>query len=369
MKDEKGIALLLVLWIITLLTVICAEFSWTMRTETTIVRNFKEGEQAYYTAEAGINKAFVELMRFLNKPKTTIKEAESEEEEELPLLMPGSEPFQFFLGDHRCDITVQDESNKISINAFLARAKKNPGKLKQLLGQKLGLEGEQRDIVADSMIDWWDKDHNITGINGTEDDYYRSLDDPYECKDGQLNVIEELLLIRGIDEKIFYGDQGAPQKTITMTSEQLQSILSEGQEPLQEDVEIEEESIEGEPKINLGLVNIFTMHSNARDFKINLNTASLNQLLLLEGMDNSTAKEIIDARQEREFVRKDPRLPTFENYQLWAKDITVKDARRGRFYTIEAKGFAGNGPVSRTIQCTAMVTKNRFHILNWKDLM
>jgi len=62
-NNEKGIALLLVLWIVTLLTVICAEFSWTMRTETTTVTNFKEGEQAYYTAEAGINRAIVEMMR------------------------------------------------------------------------------------------------------------------------------------------------------------------------------------------------------------------------------------------------------------------------------------------------------------------
>ena len=61
MNNDKGIALLLVLSVITLLTVICAEFSWTMRTETVITRNFRDGEQAAYCAEAGINKAIVEL--------------------------------------------------------------------------------------------------------------------------------------------------------------------------------------------------------------------------------------------------------------------------------------------------------------------
>ena len=63
LKNEQGIALLMILWIITLLSVICAEFSWTMRSETVIVRNFKESEQAYYTAEAGVNRAIIELVR------------------------------------------------------------------------------------------------------------------------------------------------------------------------------------------------------------------------------------------------------------------------------------------------------------------
>ena len=69
MNNERGIALLLVLWVIALLTVICAEFSWTMRTETVITRNFRDGEQAAYSAEAGINKAVVELMKNMARPQ------------------------------------------------------------------------------------------------------------------------------------------------------------------------------------------------------------------------------------------------------------------------------------------------------------
>ena len=69
MNNERGIALLLVLWVIALLTVICAEFSWTMRTETVITRNFRDGEQAAYSAEAGINKAVVELMKNMARPR------------------------------------------------------------------------------------------------------------------------------------------------------------------------------------------------------------------------------------------------------------------------------------------------------------
>ena len=125
--NEQGIALLLVLWVITLLTVICAEFSWTMRTETVIARNFKEGEQAYYAAEAGINKTIVELIKNLNQPASSIPKEESEEfQEEAPLWEPGLEKIRFSFDEYACEITIEDENNKLSINAFLRAAKKIP---------------------------------------------------------------------------------------------------------------------------------------------------------------------------------------------------------------------------------------------------
>ena len=42
MKSETGIALFLVLWVLTLLSVIAGEFCFAMRTEVNMTRNFKE---------------------------------------------------------------------------------------------------------------------------------------------------------------------------------------------------------------------------------------------------------------------------------------------------------------------------------------
>ncbi len=161
-KNENGIALLLVLWIITLFAVICAEFSSTMRTETVIVRNYKDGEQAYYTAEAGINRAIIELERASKSIRQNFF-SEDEEEPEFVYWEPGGGPYVFNLDDFICEVKIEDENNRLGLNAFLKKAKTNPSLLKSLLNNKVGLEGEERDIVADSLIDWWDKDHNITG--------------------------------------------------------------------------------------------------------------------------------------------------------------------------------------------------------------
>jgi general secretion pathway protein K len=367
-RDERGIALLLVLWVITLLTVICAEFSWTMRTETVIVRNFKEGEQAYYAAEAGINKAIVELMRNLNQPPSASTEDESEELQEEVLWEPGLETIRFSFDEYACEIAIEDENNKLSINAFLREAKKNPTRLKALITDKIGLEGEERDTVADSMIDWWDADHDITGINGAERDYYLSLDEPYECRDGDLPVIEELLLVKGVTEQIYYGDAGNPEQATTMTAADLEELIKTGgsvpETAIEEESEERAEDLSGE-KRNLGLVNIFSTFSSSTSFKININTASIDQLVLLDGMDVGTARAIIRERQIRRFEDPADRLPEFKNYEVWSKDIIVRKGMGTQFYTIKSRGFAGS--VTRKITCTVLVSKNNFFILRWQE--
>ena len=61
-NETGGVALVLVVWVIVVLTAIVGEFSYTMRTEINIARNFKEEEEAYQLALAGIEKAKLELL-------------------------------------------------------------------------------------------------------------------------------------------------------------------------------------------------------------------------------------------------------------------------------------------------------------------
>jgi type II secretory pathway component PulK len=369
MNNDKGIALLLVLWVIALLTVICAEFSWTMRTETVITRNFRDGEQAAYCAEAGINKAIVELMRNMARPpaRSTLGEAETNAPE--IVWEAGIGPIPFSFGDYACAVSIEDENNKIGINAFLREAKKNPTKLKALLTEKIGLEGETRDTIADSMIDWWDTDHEITGVNGAEQDYYRSLADPHECRDGDLPVIEDLLLVKGIDEQVFYGDSGSPEQVIDIDAGALQALLSgEGgaAEPAagQQKKAAARDELD-EQQRNLGLVNIFSTFSTSTTFKIDANTASVEQLQLLEGMDAETAQLIVRARKEKRFTSPADRLPEFKNYGLWKKDISTGSEGEARYYRIKSRGMVE--AASRVITCVVLLTKNNFFVMHWQE--
>jgi hypothetical protein len=71
--------------------------------------------------------------------------------------------------------------------------------------KQCGMElGAERDAVIDSILDWRDtnREHRL---NGAEEDYYRGLDPPYSCKDGRIDVLEELLLVRGVTPELFFG--------------------------------------------------------------------------------------------------------------------------------------------------------------------
>ena len=91
-KAESGIALMLVLWVLTLLSVMVFEFCYTMRLEATIAHNFKEGARSYYIAQAGINRALIELVKaesavkkFKGSKDSMVKDknmGETEEDEE-----------------------------------------------------------------------------------------------------------------------------------------------------------------------------------------------------------------------------------------------------------------------------------------------
>jgi len=57
----------------------------------------------------------------------------------------------------------------------------------------------------DAILDWLDADDQPRP-GGFENPYYQNLETPYECKNGPMDSLEELLLIPGITPEVFYGD-------------------------------------------------------------------------------------------------------------------------------------------------------------------
>ena len=61
-RNRKGVALIMVLWILAVLSVIAFEFSYAMRTEVKIVGNDQEELQLYGLAAGGVQRAIAELV-------------------------------------------------------------------------------------------------------------------------------------------------------------------------------------------------------------------------------------------------------------------------------------------------------------------
>jgi general secretion pathway protein K len=238
-KNQNGIAMMVVLWVLVLLMALATEFAFSMKMEVNTTRNFKEDIESYYLAKAGISLAMSEILspaRFhsihpdygwiYGKPLSSKKDsdqnssknkdakfkqfeiqkfkignqnssgngAESEDVKEYEIVTRKDVPF----GNGTVSYSITDENSKISINTA------SRGVLIKAL-EFSGIEvGEERDIIADSILDWIDKDSNYR-INGAENDYYQSQDPPYNAKNGTIESLEELLKVRGMTKEIFWG--------------------------------------------------------------------------------------------------------------------------------------------------------------------
>lgn len=363
---ETGIALMIVLWVLTLLSVMVFEFCATMRIEATITGNFKEGANSYYLALAGINRAIIEIVKtkssvkkFRGSKETMVKgKDETEEEEESKEWKPREEPYTFPFADGECEVKIGDEGSKINLNWVAAQAKKNRKLLTDILEKSCGLEGDERDIIADSIIDWVDKDHAHL-LNGAEDEYYESLEDPYECRDGDFAVTEELLLVNGVTEEIYYGKKSSSEESDEFEGK-TDTYLPEGEEW---------GNWEGERRVSQeGLSEIFTVFSSKTSLKININDAPYGLLMSVQGMTDEVALRIIELRREEEFKnRNDARLKTLPNYNQIASKITVDPTN---FYRIEACGKIADSSVKRTVTAVIELTmrkKEKYKILYWQE--
>ena len=202
LRSEKGIALIIVLWVLAFLMFLVIEFAYTMRIETSAVRNFKDEAKARHLALAGINMAIAEIsgkhdivyidgageVVFGKKENQIMEAVESEREREVD--------------GGLISYRLEGEAAKLNINAATREM------LIRLL-KATGVEMLERDIIADSILDWRDK-NKMFHLNGAEDDYYGSLPEPYGAKDGDFDTIEELLLVRGVTPEIFYGKGRVP---------------------------------------------------------------------------------------------------------------------------------------------------------------
>ncbi len=219
-NSEKGIALIMVLWVMVLLIALGTEFALSMKTEVNTTRNFKEDVETYYLAKAGMNLAKAEILSDAQfhswnrekgyifgpvasgdtaagqKPGSGIMPGVSTGEE-----LEAPEPPQrteLALGKGFMHYSIRDENGKININTTTRDVL-----TKALAANGLSL-GSERDTIVDSILDWIDPDDQHR-LNGAETDYYQGLSPAYSAKNGPLDSMDELLQVRGVTPELFYG--------------------------------------------------------------------------------------------------------------------------------------------------------------------
>lgn len=180
MHQQRGLALIVVLWMLTLLMIMASSFTLTMRRETAALTNMKALSQARALAEAGINIAMLNLLPMDEKIRWRSDNSLYEVEFE----------------GARIRIRVADESGKLDLNSG------DPTMLRSLLSSALGLEPELADQLAAAIIDWRDAD-DIQTPNGAEKAQYEKAGLKFSPPNKPFDSIEELQMVLGMKPDYF----------------------------------------------------------------------------------------------------------------------------------------------------------------------
>ncbi len=178
-RQQGGMALIVVLWLVVLLSVMAAGHSRNAHTDTKLASRQVESAKARALAEAGINHVILEMLA-------------DNTDAELPV--DGS-VFTIKIYDDVVTMAIRDATGLVDLNAATP----------DLLGATLRAcgveESEERELV-DAILDWRDKD-DLAHLHGIEDNDYRAAGLPWSSRDGAFATIDELKYIPVINHALF----------------------------------------------------------------------------------------------------------------------------------------------------------------------
>jgi general secretion pathway protein K len=323
--DDRGIAIVIVLWVVLVLSLLISGFAFTMHVETQVASYARKELKAEMLARSGIEVARMQLILGALSPTNSGFDALNQDWATNELLYVDHE-----LGDGIFNVKVTDEESKIPIN------RATDVQLKRLFGL-LGADPADGDVITDSILDWIDTD-DLTRLNGAESDYYQSLSPPYRAKNGPLDRVEELLLIRGVTPELYHG-------TPAMDTDPARP----------------------------GLEDVFTTMTSG---SINVNTASAVVLQTL-GLDDTQVQAVLSRRDGPDGIPgTDDDLPFHSADEFFAAvgnlDPVTKLAAQAfvtvnsSFFTVKSTGQISG--VKRTILATLYRNGAKIQTVMWREV-
>jgi general secretion pathway protein K len=187
--NRRGVALMLVLWVLVVLGAIAAGVAALVRAEARALRNDVVRAQARYAAESGVVGAQQELRALLQAAITPREQALVFRELAERLAVAHEQS----LGAARFQVTVADLNARVDLN------RSAPVILRGLLRQF----ADERHATAllDALEDWKDGDQDIRPA-GAEISQYIATGSPFRSLDRPLQRLDELTRIAGFSDSI-----------------------------------------------------------------------------------------------------------------------------------------------------------------------
>ncbi|TAN45582.1 MAG: hypothetical protein EPN22_02150 [Nitrospirae bacterium] len=303
-KDSRGIALVMVLWVLVVLIVTAFSFAYTTRTETNSTLAFKNSLEEKLCSEAGIERGIMEL--FYRRQNLNVEGVEQ--------WRPNGTVYKDSLGDCTYQVSITDESGKVDINTM-------PDIILKNLLLALGFVAEEADTITDSVMDWKDTD-DLVRLRGAESGYYMSLSNPYKAKNTDFETLEELSMVRGVTSQVLYGN--AERK---------------------------------------GIMGFLTVYS--RSTGININAAPKEVLMAIPGITPAVADAIIGYRSAKEIKSVNEVQGLLgEAYPLVA---LYAQGGAGDIFTITSTGVRKGGKAGHTTSATVALKDKKHRFVYYKS--
>jgi len=179
-RRQRGVALVLVIWLVTLLMVVAGSFAYSVRIDARAARNAALIAQGEAIAQAAVARAAIELFKPQGQPEVWRRE---------------DAPRQWAFDGARVSVRLTDESAKIDINSA------NNELLKGLF-RAGGASEDEAARLLDAVLDWRDADALRRPFGAEEPDYAqaglasRPANYPFQAT-------EELQLVLGMRPELY----------------------------------------------------------------------------------------------------------------------------------------------------------------------
>lgn len=303
-KNNKGVILILTLWMVTVLSLIAYSLAFEMRLEARLTKLRKDNLMAYQLARAGLAKAICDLKNDMvldRSEDAQIFDAEGD------VWKNPKDKFEIPMAGGTYSVRIIDEESFLNINRV------NPLVMTEAIKYFLGEEQEEEaSKISFSVLDWRDAD-DIPAKGGVakEQEFYGEyiaedmdidLDEVdqinYRLKNDYFNTVEEILDCYGMTPDLFYGFDPQQRKE--------EILMQKNVARKRDNIHIMSGSSDSDSyQIDLvpeGLRDLLTVHSSGQ---VNVNTASEAVLIAIiasarinDPDPEELAQAIIDYRRD-----------------------------------------------------------------------
>jgi competence ComEA-like helix-hairpin-helix protein len=266
-EDLRASILVGLLWCLALLSIAVLGILHTSRMDLLVVKHYGDRIQAHYLALAGVERAKALLYRDALHRRETGKNhngALYDDDADFHDIPVGRGRISVLHGSP-ATYGISDEESRFNVNTTPP----------EILSKIQGMSAE---IVA-AIVDWRSSGNPVTA-GGAGADYYESLVPPYVPRNGPLQTVRELLMVKGVTPELLLGDAAA--------------------QPQQDDSD-DDFPVEG------GLMPLLTVDSRddnlnaAGTARIDIQSADQGTLSAVQGITPAIARAIVNWRGQHQF--------------------------------------------------------------------